>query len=174
MQAYFNIDAMLYFCKDILPLIKEEIPDVKLYIVGYSPRDEIRKLLENENIIITGSVPDVLPYIKKTEVYIAPLRIGTGIKTKIIEALACAKPIVTTSIGIQGLQVENGKNIIVADGPKDFAQKTIRLLKDSNMRKELSKNARELFEKNYKLSSVKNKIQKVYSDVISEEKLASK
>ena len=168
MRAYFNIDSVLYFCKDILPLIEKEIPEVKLYIVGESPQNEIKNLSYRGNIIVTGSVPDVKTFIRKSEVYVAPLRIGTGIKTKIIEALACAKPIVTTSIGVQGLEFENGKNIIVADDPKDFANNVIDLLKNPVKRKELSENARKLFCEHYHLTSVKSKIQDIYSSLISE------
>ncbi|OGL38676.1 MAG: hypothetical protein A2042_06040 [Candidatus Schekmanbacteria bacterium GWA2_38_11] len=170
MRAYFNIDAMLFFCKDIFPLIEKEVPDVKLYIVGESPGEAIKSLSLKNNIFVTGSVPDVKPFINKCEIFIAPLRIGTGIKTKIIEALACGKPIVTTSICVQGLEVENGKHIIIADEPESFAKKVIELLKNSNMRKELSRNAQKLFYERYELNSVKNKIQKIYSDILMHER----
>ena len=168
MRAYFNIDAMLYFCNDILPLIEKEIPEVKLYIVGENPGSKITSLSSRGNIIVTGSVPDVKKYIKTSEVYVAPLRIGTGIKTKIIEAIACSKAIVTTSVGVQGLKFENGENIIVADDPIDFANNVIVLLKNPLRRKKLSENARKLFCEHYKLESVKSKIQDVYSNLINE------
>ena len=103
-----------------------------------------------------------------SEVYVAPLRIGTGIKTKIIEAMACAKAIVTTSVGVQGLEFEDEKNIIVADDPVDFANNVIELLKNPLKRKKLSENARKLFCEQYDLKSVKRKIQDVYSNLISE------
>lgn len=168
MMASFNIDAMVYFCRDIFPIIEKEIPTVRLYIVGESQKEEITSLSLRGNIFITGSVGDVMPFIKKSAVYVAPLRIGTGIKTKIIEAMACAKPIVTTSVGVQGLEFEDGKNIIVADDPKDFADNVIDLLKNPVKRKEFSENARKLFCEHYRLTSVKSKIQDVYSSLISE------
>ena len=168
MRAYFNIDAVLYFCNDILPLIEKQIPEVKFYIVGENPGMEITSLSSRGNIIVTGSVPDVKKYIKTSEVYVAPLRIGTGIKTKIIEAMACSKPIVTTSVGVQGLKFENEENIIVADDPIDFANNIIDLLNNPLKRKKLSENARRLFCEHYNLTSVKSKIQDIYSNLIDE------
>jgi len=168
MMAYFNVDAMLYFCNDVLPSIEKEVPEVKLYIVGENPQNEIKSLASRGNIIVTGSVTDVKDFIKMSEVYVAPLRIGTGIKTKIIEAMACAKAIVTTSVGVQGLEFENGENIIVADDPADFANNVIELLRNPLKRKKLSENARKLFYQHYHLTSVKSKIQDVYSSLISE------
>lgn len=162
MKAEFNIDAMSYFCYEILPIIEKKISDVKLYIVGESPGEKTKSLSNRGNVVVTGTVADVKPFIKRGQVYVAPLRVGTGIKTKIIEALALGKPIVTTSIGVQGIEAENGKHLIIADDPNKFAEETINLLISEQIRETLSANAKQLFLECYDFKSVKEIVKKQY------------
>jgi glycosyltransferase involved in cell wall biosynthesis len=127
-----NVDAMLYFCRSILPLIRKEVPDVKLTIVGSHPPDEVRSLAD-DTITVTGHVPTVSPYLSKSYISIAPLRYGSGMKGKIGEAMAHGRPVVTTSVGAQGMGLMDGTNVLIADTPEDFAKGVIQLIQDEKL-----------------------------------------
>ncbi len=167
MNFYPNIDSVIYFAKEILPIIRKEIPDLKFYIVGPNPTAQIKKLAKNPLNIVTGYVEDIRPYIWRTTVNICPMRIGSGIKNKILEAMAMEKSTVTTSIGVEGIpDVTDGENILVADTPEEFAKKTILLLKDEILRKKIGKNGREFVMKNYTWEKVAKKFEEVYKEAI--------
>lgn len=124
-----NIDAMIYFCGDILPLIVEAEPDVRLRIIGSSPPTEIAALA-SDHVEVLGFVPEVKPFLEASAISIAPLRFGGGIKGKIGEAMSLGLPVVTTSTGIEGFGLQPGIDALVADNPTDFAGAVIRLLRD--------------------------------------------
>lgn len=150
-----NIDAMKYFCKDILPLIWKRERDLKLYIVGRNaPKDIIALVEKDERIIVTGSVEDVRPYTKKAKVFVVPLRIGGGTRLKILEAMAMGKPVVSTSIGCEGLEVMNKKNIIIADSPDKFAGQVMTLLNNKMMGEDIGRQGRQLVEEKYSWSII--------------------
>jgi len=123
-----NVDAALYFCRDIFPLILKDVPNVKLFLVGNAPTSEICSLASNRNIEVSGRVASLIPYYKHADVVVCPLRIGGGIKVKVLEALAHGKAIVSTSIGTQGLDLSNYRAVAVADEATDFAENVVRLL----------------------------------------------
>ena len=143
-----NVDAVLYFCSEILPLIRNEKPDIKFTIIGSSPPGQIR-MLENENIKITGFVPKTSTYLHQSHVSVAPLRYGAGMKGKIGEAMAHGVPVVTTSIGAQGMGLTDRENILIADSPQSFAAAVLELLNDSCMYKKIRKNAIQIIDDNY-------------------------
>mgnify|MGYP000013172871 CR=1 FL=1 len=144
-----NQDAMHYFVSGILPLIREEIPDVMLSIVGRNPPPDIAKLGERPGIAVTGTVDDIRPYVHGAKVYIVPLRIGSGTRLKLLEAMAMGKAIVSTTIGAEGLPVQHGKNIVLADDPHTFARDVVTLLRENELRQEFEENARALVERDY-------------------------
>jgi polysaccharide biosynthesis protein PslH len=118
----------LYFCKDIFPLILEEVPNARLFIVSNSPPPEILALgAQNNNVVITGYVSSLYPFYKSAKVVVCPLRIGGGIKVKILEAMRAGKAIVTTSVGAQGLNIDN-QLLCIADKVSDFANYVIQFL----------------------------------------------
>ncbi len=116
-----NIDAMLWFCKDIFPDILKKNPTSILNIVGINPVDEI-KVLASDNIIVTGGVEDIAPYYRDCDLYICPLRIGGGSRLKLVEAMAMQCPILTTHIAAQGLVLENDKHVIFADNESEMTE----------------------------------------------------
>ena len=128
-----NEDAIQYFTQQILPLIKKSIPDVSVTVVGRNPS---RKLLElgrrDPAITVAGQVEDVRPYMEQAMAYIVPLRIGGGTRLKIYEALAMEKPTISTTIGAEGLHVNDGEDLVLADTPVDFANAVIRVLREPN------------------------------------------
>lgn len=163
---YFpNKDAVLYFYSQIFPLIKKTIPNVKFYVVGNYPPKNILRLASNGDIIVTGHVEDVRPYFDKSAVFVCPLRSGSGMQAKILEAMAMGVPVVTTSIGATALEAVDGKDIIVADDPKSFSEKTIELIKDRDFRNYIAKNARKLAEEKYEWSAIVQRFDEIYENV---------
>jgi len=138
---YPNIDAALYFCKNIFPLILKEVTNAKLFIVGNSPPPEILTLgAQNNNVVITGYVSSLYPFYKSAKVVVCPLRIGGGIKVKILEAVRAGKAIVSTSVGAQGLNIDN-QLLCIVDKVSDFANCVIRFLSIAEERHHQEQNA---------------------------------
>jgi sugar transferase (PEP-CTERM/EpsH1 system associated) len=163
-----NEDGILYFAEKILPLIRAEIPDVKLSIVGRSPSAKIQALSQhNKGVVVTGRVDDIRPHIQLGSVYIVPLRIGSGTRLKIFEAMAMGKPIVSTSLGAEGLPVTNGNDIRLADEPETFARETIALLTNAGERERLGLAARNLVEERYSWASVAEHCNRVLGGVVA-------
>lgn len=115
-----NVDAMTYFCHEVMPLVREQVPNVRLRIIGSAPTAEVLALAAAD-IDVLGFVDDVGPYLRSSDISIAPLRYGGGIKGKVGEAMAYGLPVVTTSIGAEGFGFQHGRELLVADTPTDFA-----------------------------------------------------
>jgi len=143
-----NVDAIQYFCKEIFPLIKKELPDVKLFVVGSNPPPEVLAL-GREDIIVTGYVPDIQPYFRACRISVAPLRYGAGMKGKIADSMAAGLPVVTTSIGAEGMGLIAGVHLLVADAPADFAKAVVLLYKDEALWERLSQNGRRFIQEKY-------------------------
>lgn len=137
-----SVDAIVYFSKEILPKIRLQVPGVKLFIVGRDPAAAVRQL-QSEEVIVTGSVNDVRPYVDRASVFVCPMRKGAGIKNKLLQAWAMAKPVVATSVAAAGLNARRGDNILVADEPAEFAAKVTALLRSPEMRVSLGRRGRE-------------------------------
>jgi GT2 family glycosyltransferase/glycosyltransferase involved in cell wall biosynthesis/Flp pilus assembly protein TadD len=148
-----NPDAMYYFCSQILPMILKELPDLYLYIVGgYSL--PLLQSLRSERVILTGYVPSTRPFLDHCRLSISPLRYGAGMKGKIGEALARGLPVISTSVGAEGFQFENGIQALIADSPKDFAQAVIQAYSDKTLWNRLSTNGLNLIEKRFSPDAV--------------------
>jgi sugar transferase (PEP-CTERM/EpsH1 system associated) len=125
-----NADAVSYFTDAILPAVAAEAPDVSLDIVGRNPSPAVLSLARDPRVRVTGTVPDVRPYLEAARVFIVPLRVGGGTRLKIFEAMAMEKAIVTTAVGAEGLPVRDGEHVLLADTPAAFAKAVVRLLRD--------------------------------------------
>ncbi len=132
-----NVDAVQYFVKEIFPEVRSALPDVKFYIVGNHPPEEIVHL-QNENIIVTGFVPELEPYLLKARISVSPLRYGAGMKGKVGEALSYGLPVVTTSIGAEGMNLQHEEQVLIADDAQEFARQIIRLYTDQKLWEKLS------------------------------------
>lgn len=128
-----NEDGMLWFHRKIWPTVRAQVPSAVLRIVGRTPPSSISSLA-GEHIEVTGTVESVVPHLHGAAVVIVPLRIGGGTRLKIYEAMAARRPIVSTTIGAEGLDYRNGEDIVIADEPVDFASQVIRLLRDREWR----------------------------------------
>jgi glycosyltransferase involved in cell wall biosynthesis len=149
-----NEDAMQYFCRDILPLVRAEEPTVRLSIVGRAPTPAVKRLADEHGIVVTGRVDDVRPYMREAAVYVVPLRIGGGTRLKIFEAMSMGKAVVSTTIGAEGLPVTSGEHVMLADDPTTFARAVVGLLRDADRRAELETAARALVVEHYDWSAV--------------------
>jgi glycosyltransferase involved in cell wall biosynthesis len=159
-----NIDAISYFCKQILPLIKNEAPLVEVCIAGLNPAPEVLGLA-GEGIRVTGTVEDLHPYYAQSAVCIVPLRAGGGTRLKILEAMALGRPVVSTSIGCEGLDVQDGEHLFIADTPGDFANRVLYLLNESAVRESIIRNGRELVEQRYDWDVVAQQLLRIYREV---------
>lgn len=159
-----NVDAMLYFCGHIFPLIREKLPDVKLKIVGSSPNRAVKDLA-CEFIDVTGYVPDTKPFLESSYISIAPLRFGAGMKGKIGEALSLGLPVVSTSVGIEGFGLSPGENVLVGDTAEDFAGMVIKLIRDKCLYDRLRISGWSFIKKNYSEKVVANRIDRIFDRV---------
>jgi glycosyltransferase involved in cell wall biosynthesis len=127
-----NADAAIHFVRDILPTVLRARSDAVFYVVGSDPPPEVRKLA-GPNVVITGAVDDVRPYLHRSAVVVAPIRAGSGTRLKILEALAAGKGVVSTSLGCEGLDLEDGGDLLLADSAEKFAAEVVRLLDDPGL-----------------------------------------
>lgn len=162
-----NEDAIRYFVASIFPLVQKQVPDVVLRIVGRKPGPGILAFKEkNCAIQVTGTVEDVRPYVHDSSVYIVPLRIGSGTRIKIFEAMAMGVPVVSTSIGAEGLPVQHNKNILLADSPSEFADQTLQLLLQPSLRQRISQEARTLVERSYSWTAAAEAFDRVLDKIV--------
>ncbi|MCC6221206.1 MAG: glycosyltransferase [Deltaproteobacteria bacterium] len=149
-----NSDAALYFCKSILPLIKERIPGVEVWIIGQNPPSEVQALHDGTSLVVTGTVRDVRPHIAEASVYVCPLRWGTGVKNKILTAMAMKIPVVATSISMEGIEAVAGKDIVIADTAEKFAEEVVNLLENRDRQIQLAESAYNLVKEKYSWKTV--------------------
>jgi sugar transferase (PEP-CTERM/EpsH1 system associated) len=162
-----NQDAVLYFYRDILPWVRQQRPDVHLYVVGWGPPQEILALNDDPHVTVTGFVEDVRPYVADSALAIVPLRFGSGVRNKILEAWAMAKPVVSTSLGAEGLAVRPGENILLADEPDQFARSILNLLDDRQQQTRLGQAGRQLVVREYSWKAISEQMNAVYEMSVS-------
>ncbi|MBI4358761.1 MAG: glycosyltransferase [Candidatus Omnitrophica bacterium] len=144
-----NEEGIIFFCKEIFPRIRERISDARLTIVGKNPTERIMDLSRIPGVSVVGPVPSMEPYYEKAKISLVPLLNGAGTRVKILEAMAFGRPVVSTSIGAEGLEVTDGEHILIADDPKTFADACIELLKNEGERKRVASNAFKLVKEKY-------------------------
>jgi sugar transferase (PEP-CTERM/EpsH1 system associated) len=144
-----NIDAMHWFCAEVWPEVRRRVPGVHLYIVGQGPHPEVQRLAEGPGITVTGYVPEILPYFGGADVYIVPLRVGGGTRLKVLESMATGLAMVSTRLGAEGIDLEDGVHAMLADTAGAFAGATVRLLQDPGLRLALGQRARAQAEARY-------------------------
>ena len=167
MNWYPNRDAMIYFYTSIYPIIKMEIPDVIMNIIGQDPPKELARFATDDTSLrIHGYVEDVRDYISRSAVYVVPIRVGGGTRLKILDAFACGKALVSTSIGCEGIDVSPGNNILIGDSSGEFADQVIKLIKDETLRRKLEINARKLVEEKYSWEIIGRRLNEIYGNAV--------
>jgi sugar transferase (PEP-CTERM/EpsH1 system associated) len=145
-----NLQGLRWFLRQVFPRVLETLPDCGLYVVGGAPPAEVvGKGLRNPRIVVTGGVPDVQPYMARASLLVVPLRSGSGMRVKILEAFARGVPVVTTTIGYEGIEATDGDHLLVADDPDAFADAVVRLAHDELLARRLTENARRLVRAKY-------------------------
>jgi len=162
-----NVDAILYFVKEIYPSIIKKLPGVRLYVVGSNPPDVI-KALDGPDIKVTGFLKDVKPIFQSCRVFVSPLRYGAGMKGKIGQSMAFGLPVVTTSIGAEGIGLSDGQNALIADEPQEFAEAVAKLYTDENLWNEMSKNSIDHINRRYSPDVIRNKMENILQSLQKE------
>jgi polysaccharide biosynthesis protein PslH len=151
-----NQDAVTFFVQDVLPLVQAAVPDAHLTVVGRRPPAPIRAMAEADpdHVAVTGTVEDVRPYMARARVAVAPLRFGSGIKIKVFEAMAMAKPIVVTQVAAEGLPLVDRETAMIADTSQAMADRVIELLTDAEKASEMGRRGRDLVASRHDWSAV--------------------
>lgn len=157
-------DSAIYFCETILPLIRKAIREVKVLVVGPNPPLSV-KLLNGNGVTVTGRVPDVAPYYQESCISVVPLRAGGGTRLKILEAMAFGRPVVSTSLGCEGLNVRHEEHLLIADEPQQFAERVLRLLRDDDLYTRIANRARALVEAEYDWDVLTAQMLRIYEDL---------
>jgi sugar transferase (PEP-CTERM/EpsH1 system associated) len=168
-----NIDAVVRFVDDVLPAIRREIPAAEFWIVGRKPGPRVRNLSRRQGISVWPDVPDVRPYYHAAKVAVAPFRFGGGTKLKVLEAMAMGVPVVSTATGCQGIPVNNGNSVVIANEPPEMSRRILVLFGDRKERKKIGGEARRFVEERYSwnrvLEGIGAKLERLVSDKKSSE-----
>lgn len=156
---YPNVDALLYFNEEIFPIVRQDNTDISLTVIGEFETNLLPK--KNNHICFTGFVEDFRSYLSDCDLLVVPLRIGGGTRLKILEAMALGIPVVSTTIGSEGIEVQKGKDIIIADTAKDFADSIITVLRKDQLRQSLAKNGRHLVEQKYQWQKITGRLEEI-------------
>ena len=156
-----NVDAMRFFVGDVFPIVRNKLPGVKLWIVGSHPTDEIYGMA-GDDIEVTGFVPETRPYLDAARISIAPLRYGAGMKGKIGEAMQTGIPVVTTTIGAEGMGLEHDRDALITDSAEEFAEQIVRLYDDRDLWMRLVENAKRRIDERYSTRVVTEMLRHAY------------
>jgi len=165
LDYYPNSQAILYFCREVLPLIWQQRPQVRLTIVGSNPPQTIRDLSADQRITVTGSVPDVRPYLGKATVALAPLQVAAGMQNKVLEALAMGVPMVATPRACKSLNVKNGTHLLIADEPQAYVEAIKLVLDDPQLAQKLSLAGRAYVEEHHSWAANAHLLSELYSSI---------
>ena len=164
-----NEDGIVFFIENVLPLVRQKFPRVKLFVVGRRPTMRLKRMAASEqNVEVTGTVDDIRPYLARGSVYVVPLRVGGGTRIKIFEAMAAGKAVVSTTIGAEGLPVSHGENVLLADEPESLAKYVVELLGDRARREKIGNSARKLVTESYSWRAVGKALSNVMEKVSAE------
>ncbi len=166
MSYHANISMVMYLVQDIMPLVWKQRPDVKLTIAGKDPPQSIRAFAQDPRITVTGEVPDIRPYLQQATVAVAPITYGAGIQNKVLEAMACATPVVASPQAVQALSIADGKDLLVAQSPQSFAEKILLFLNHPALQAEIGQNGRRYIEQHHSWNAIAHNLEAIYEKVI--------
>lgn len=164
MKTRPNIDAAVFFVSEVLPRILAAHPALVFYVVGGDPPDEVRRLA-SDHVVVTGSVDDVRPFVHRAAVFVVPMRMGGGTRLKVLEGLAMKKPMVSTSLGCEGIDVAHGEDLLVADEPAAFADAVLQLLDDRAFGARLAEHGHAVVHRSYRWEAVADRLEQFYEHV---------
>lgn len=162
-----NVEAMRFYFDEVHPRVFAEVPSVRVVVVGREPVAEVRAHASRPNVLVTGRVPDVRPYLASATAVICPVRIGEGTRLKILEALAMGKAVISTTVGCEGLELIPEREILVADAPTDFARATVRAVRDGELRRRLGEAGRTAVTARYGWDAIVEGLERAYGEAVS-------
>jgi glycosyltransferase involved in cell wall biosynthesis len=165
-----NADAAVFLCREILPLVREAIPEVRVSLVGADPGREVRALAEDPAVEVTGRVPDLRGSMNRAVIAVAPIRIGAGLQNKILEGMSMGLPMVATSVANEGIQAVDGENILIGDTAAEFADRMIELLRDEQRRIALGLAAREFIVRNWSWEKHFGDLERIMEELVREKR----
>lgn len=163
-----NVDAVRHFANDVFPEVRQRVPSARFLIVGRSGSQETLGLRGAANVEIIGTVPDVRPFVWQSAIFICPMRFGSGVKNKVLEAMAMAKPVVGTPLAYEGLEVVSGEHVVAASEACGLAESIIDLLSNEEKRRELGRKARKLVETKYSWQSAADRLDSLLENVVAD------
>jgi glycosyltransferase involved in cell wall biosynthesis len=166
MSYHANVTMALFVAEEIMPRLWQRCPDVELVIAGKDPVREVSALAQNPAITVTGSVPDIRPYLQRATVAAVPIAYGAGIQNKILEAMACATPVVTTPQAVTALSAVSGRDFLVAEDPDGLAEQILCLLANPTMQRRIGESGRLYVERNHDWKTIVAQLEGIYHDVI--------
>jgi glycosyltransferase involved in cell wall biosynthesis len=162
-----NVDAIRFFTRTIQPLIQREIPRLRSLIVGRAPVPEVRALHDGHAVFVEADAPSVEPYYRQATMCVVPLRFGSGTRLKILEAFALGRPVVSTTVGCEGLEVQHDRHLLIADDPVEFARLCVRLLGNAELRRRLVDSARRLVSEQHSWHRIERHLQHIAQELIA-------
>jgi glycosyltransferase involved in cell wall biosynthesis len=162
MSYHANVTMVLYLVKEILPIVWAQRPEVKLIVAGKDPTREIAALADHPNITVTGTIADLRPYLQQAAIAVAPVRYGAGIQNKVLEAMACATPTITSAQAAGALSAEWGQQLLVADDAHSFAAAILQLLDDAPRRQKLGLSGRAYVEQYHHWGRIAQQLESIY------------
>jgi glycosyltransferase involved in cell wall biosynthesis len=161
-----NVGAALYLCREVLPRLRVEVPNVRVILAGGEPPEAVRELAHDPSITVTGWIDDLREVVARAAVFVVPIVSGAGLRGKVLEAWAMGKAVVTTSLAVEGLKVEHGRNALVADTPADFARAIATLLRNPERREQLAAAALTTARRHYDWSVTLAQLEQEYEAVV--------
>jgi glycosyltransferase involved in cell wall biosynthesis len=168
MSYHANVSMVLYLVSEIMPKVWKNRAETELWIVGKDPTGEIIALGKHKNIVVTGTVDDIRPYLQKATVAVSPLTYGAGVQNKVLESMACATPVVASPLAVSSLDIQDGHDVLVAEKPDDFARQILQLLGDEQLRKRVGKAGRLYVEKYHNWGNLAAELEGVYDAIIKD------
>jgi glycosyltransferase involved in cell wall biosynthesis len=161
-----NADGIRWFFNEVFPLVQKRVPEATLTIIGKNPPQDFIELAERNpgTIKVTGYVDDLVPYLEESALMVVPVRAGGGMRVRILEAFAYAMPVVTTTVGLEGIHGTPDHDVIVADTPADFANRAAELLENVSLQEKLANNGRELATTKYDWQAVLSAMRPIYEE----------
>jgi len=163
LDADFNVDALHFFCREILPLIRSDVPEARLFIVGRRPPVSVQALADGKRIVLSADVPDIAPYVGRCIVQVVPLRFGGGVRIRTLEGMAMGMAIVSTTVGADGIAAIHGKDLLLADTPSEFAARVCEILRSPLLARRLGERAREFVVQEHSEDAVRERVLQIFN-----------
>ncbi len=163
MSYHANVSMALRLVEEIMPLVWAVRPDVQVLIVGKDPPKQVQALARPSRVVVTGTVADMRPYLQRATLAASPVRYGAGIQNKVLEAMACGTPVITSSRAVNALDVKPGEDLLVADDPGAFSREILGLLEDPERRKSIGEAGRAYVESQHRWSTIAGQLEDIYA-----------